>query len=642
VELAKIYMVWRSPGLFQPGDAECDLIANVMAGGKTSRLYKSLVYEKQVAQEVNAYQDSKELNGEFTVEVTARPGQDLDALEAMIDAEIRSLASKGVSPEELNLALTSFETKFVRGMERIGGFGGKADQLNGYNVRLGSPDYFRQDLARYRAATVQGLQQVAARGLDLDNRVILRVVPQGTLAAGEAPADLATMPGSSGPVSFQAPEIQTATLSNGLKVYLVERHSVPIVEVDLQVLSGWSSDPAGKPGAASLTAALLDEGTAKRDAMNIATRKQELGARLTTGSGFDGSHANLNVLKRDLDAGLELLGDVVLNPTFPPEELERQRKIYLGRIQEEMSDPASLAFRATQQRIYGVGHPYAQPWTGTGTAASIQALTRDDLVRFHRDYYRPNNAAALVVGDITLAEATAKLEKALGGWKPGEVAPAPVTPPNPSTTARVLIVDRPNAQQSYIVAAQLGMPRRDPDCLPFEVMNTVLGSYFSARINMNLREDKGYTYGAFSFPVNLRDGGYFVCTAPVQTNFTREAIAELRKEIVGIGADRPATEAELQVAKRRLVQGFPQGFESIDGIAGQLSDLVTHGVPLDEWKSRLGRIQSLDTAAIGRIAQKDLRPNDLVFVIVGDRAVIEEGIRGLDLGQVEIVEASSL
>jgi zinc protease len=642
VELPKIYMVWRSPGAFQPGDADLDLASQVLAGGKTSRLYKSLVYEKQVAQDVNAYQYSKELNGEFTVEVTARAGQDLDQLEAMIDAELRTLATKGATQQELDLARTDYETNFVRRLERIGGFGGKADLLNSYNVRAGEPDYFRQDLQRYRVATVRSVREAAATYLDLGNRVILRVVPQGTLTAGEAPADLAKMPESSGPVSFRAPQIQTATLSNGLKVYLVERHGLPIVQVDLNILSGGSADPAGKPGAASLTAALLDEGTTTRNAMQISTRTQELGARLTTGSSFDASSASLNILKRDLDAGLELLSDVVVHPTFPSEELERQRKIYLGRIQEEMSDPSSLAFRAMQRRIFGAGHPYAQPFSGNGTAASIQALTRDDLVRFHQAYYVPNNAAALVAGDITLAEATARLEKALGGWKRGEVTALSVPAPKPSSTARVLIVDRPGAQQSYVVAAHLGMPRRDPECLPFEVMNTILGSYFSARVNMNLREDKGYTYGAYTFPINLRDGGVFACTAPVHTKFTKESVVELLKELRGIGSDRPATETELATAKKRLIQGYPQEFETIRGIEGQLAEVVVYSLPLDEWTTRMGRIEAIDAAAVQQAAKKDVRPDDLVFVIVGDRAVIEEGIKSLDLGQIEVVDAAAL
>jgi zinc protease len=642
VELPKIYMVWRSPANLKPGDAEMDILGNILAGSKTSRLYKSLVYEKQVAQDVGAGQVSKEAAGEFTIEVTARPGQSLDALEACIDQEVRNLVANGVTDEEIAFAKASYENAFVHRLERIGGFGGKADLLNAYNVWTGEPDYFRRDLQRYRDAGKRSVQQAAREVLDLNRRVILRIVPQGTLTAGEAPAELAQMPGSAGAVRFEAPGIETTTLSNGMKLYLVERHSVPVVEVDLCVMSGWSADPDGKPGTAAMTAALLDEGNDRHSALEISKRKQELGGSLYTSSGFDASFANLNVLKTRLDAGLDLLSEIVLRPTFPAAEVERERQIRLGAVQEELAEPSSLAFRAMQERLFGPGHPYAQPITGNGTTASIRSLTREDLVHFHAANYHPNNTSAIVVGDITMAEATAKLERVFASWKPAETAARSVPAGHPSSAARVVLIDRPGAQQSFIIAAQDGMPRRSPDHLPFEVMNTVLGSYFSARLNMNLREDKGYTYGSYSFPIEMREGGLFVCTAPVHTKYTKETLIEILKEMRAIGADRPPTAEELDTARRRLVQGYPQNFEVIGRIAGELSDLVVNGLPLDEWQTRIPRIEAIDSAEIQRIARKDVRPDDIVFVIVGDRAVIEDEIRSLNLGPIEIKDGSGI
>ncbi|MGD8396747.1 MAG: pitrilysin family protein [Candidatus Eiseniibacteriota bacterium] len=642
IELPRLYMVWPTPGWYEPGDAEADLLVHILAGGKQSRLYRSLVYEQQIAQDVDASQDSRELCGVFYLQATARAGHTLGELEAAIDTELRQLLAEGVSRDELALAQTGLETDTIRSLQFIGGFGGKADRLNRYAVLAGDPDYLDEDLARYRDATPELVTEHARQLLDLDRRVIMHFEPHGTLTAADETVDRTVQPAGAGPVRFEPPAIQTAALDNGLRIFVVEKHELPLVQVTLVLGSGWAADPVDRPGTAALTAAMLDEGAGGRSALDIATEARRLGARFGSGSFFDGTFVNLNVLRRHLDTGLELLHDVALEPDFPPDELERQRALQLGRIQQERSQPWAVARRVFQRRIFGEGHPYAQPMTGSGTTASVEALARQDLVAFHASHFLPNNASVIVVGDITLDEARHRLASTFGGWRRGELPSRPVPPPGPTDSARILIVDRPGAAQSYVLAGQVGMPENDPDRLAFDLMNTTLGSHFGARINMNLREDKGYTYGAYSFPVSMREGGMFLCTAPVQVEFTRETVVELQRELEEIGGTRPVSAEELDSSRSRLLQGFPQQFETLGDIANQLVDLVLYDLPLDDWQTYAGRLEGYDLETVRAMARRHVHPDQLVYIIVGDRATIEPELRELGLGDVEVVDALSI
>ncbi len=642
VELARVYYKWPTPALFQPGDAELDILSNILTAGKTSRLYKRLVYEMQVAQDVAAYQASHEICGVYTVQVTAREGQDLTELEGVIDAELRRLMEDGVSREELDLAQTAIETDFVRRLQRVGAFYGKADLLNSYNVMAGDPGYIDEDLARYRNATREGVCDVARRYLDLERRLILHVVPQGTLVASDVAIDRGVQPEGSGEAAFVPPPIQTATLSNGLKLYLVEKHGLPLVQIDLYIKSGWAADPTGRLGTAALTAALLDEGTRSRDALEITTAAARLGADLHTGSTFNRSYVTLNVLKRHLDGGLDLVRDLVLNPAFPEEEFERQRQIYLGRVQQESVQPEAAALKAFQRRLYGKEHPYAQPVSGSGTKASLTVLEPGDLVAFHRDYYLPNNAAVVVVGDVTLREAQEKLDKAFGEWKGKPVIDREIPEPNPETTARVCIIDRPGAEQSVIIAGHPCISRAHPDYVAFEVMNNVLGGHFGARINMNLREEKGYTYGAYTTLRSMGEDGLFYSTAPVHSEYTKEAVQEILKEIEGIKEGRPASEEELVNSRNRLALGFPQQFETYDGIAYRVGVIYSYDLPPDEWQQYMNRVRQTRRSDVERIIRDHLHPDALIFVVLGDREKIEPGIRELGLGELVIMDAADL
>ena len=641
VELPRLIVAWHTPALYAPDDAELGLLASVLTGGKTSRLYQALVYEQQIAQDVSAWQSSREIGSVFQVEVTAKAGVELAQLERAVDAELRRLFEKGIAGDELARAQTGFEVRFIRRLESVGGFGGRADLLNGYNVRTGNPGFLAQDLGRYRAATPAGVTAAARRHLDLGRRAVLHIVPHGKPAAADLAVDRAAMPAAGKQRDFTPPPIRTAELPGGLKLYLVEKHELPLVQVNLVVRCGWAVDPADRPGTASLTADLLDEGTRSRDALAISDRARDLGAQLGSYSSFDGSYVSLGVLKRNLDAGLALLGDVVMNPTFPAAELERLRSQYLGRIRQETVEPELTATKVFQKLMFGEGHPYAQPFSGTGTHASVEAITREDLVRIHETYYRPGNAAVVVAGDITLDEAVAAVTRALRGWEPRPVPAVVVPPARPRQGARICIVDRPGAQQSVILLGQAGLKRNDPDVLPLNVFNMPLGGQFMSRINMNLREDKGYTYGARTTSMSMAGGGVFLANAPVQTQYTKESVAELLKELREVRGERPLAAAELAAGKNQLIKSFPQRFQTIQGIAGQLGELVLYDLPLDDWTTYRSRVDAVGAEEAARMAREHLDPDAMRLVIVGDRAVIEPGLRELGLGDIEVVDADA-
>ncbi len=638
VTLPRLYMQWHTPAHYTPGDAEFDLLANILGSGKTSRLYKELVYERQIAQDVSVSQNSNELCSVFNVEVTAKAGVALEEVEAGVDEVLAHLLKKGITKKELEQAKSAWAARFVRSLQKVGGFGGLADRFNSYNTHLGYPNKLEWDMSRYSDATLAGVMEYARRYIDLDRRAILHIVPQGELSHSDQAADRSKLPDPAPESGFTPPEIQRAALDNGLEILLVEDHSLPLVQANIVLKSGWAADPTDRPGAGALTAELLDEGTKSRNALQIADEAKRLGAVFRTSSNADGSFIRLNVLKDQLNGGLGLMADVLLNPTFPEDELERQRKIYLGRIQQEARQPFPSAFKAYLRHLYGPDHPYGQPYTGSGTEESINAITRDDLVAYYRANYHPNNAAIVIAGDITLAEAKEKLSKAFKEWRPGEVAAGEVPAPEPLESTRIAIVDKPGAPQSVIVLGHLGVRRSDPDHDAIEVVNTALGGNAIARLFMNLREDKGYTYGAYSFFQNRREVGAFIAYAQVQTEVTKESVREFIKEFKDILGPRPITAEELTSSKDALIKSFPRRFQTFNGIAGQLGNIVTFSLPDDEWKTYTGKIAAIDGATATKAAKDHLQPDKMLIVIVDDYEKIEPGLKELNLGEIELIE----
>jgi zinc protease len=639
VPLPRAYFAWHVPGKFQAGEADLEVAARILAQGKTSRLYKTLVYDKQIAQDVSAFVDDRELSSLLRVQVTAKAGHTLDEIVPIVMQEIEAIRAKPVSATEVERARTAILSQMVRGLERVGGFGGRSDRLAMYNTYANDPDYLARDFARYHAVTPASVHGTVKRWLH-QGYCEMRVTPYPELAAANEASgfDRAKAPDVGNPVAFTSPQLQRHKLSNGLQIVLAESHKVPAVQMNLLVKGGWSADTRDKMGVASFMSRMQDEGTKKRTALEISEQAQLLGANLNTNSNVDNCLANLNALSARLAPSIDLWSDVVLNPAFPSEEIERQRAQVLGQIAQEKKQPVQMGIRILPGLLYGDNHPYGQPLTGSGTENSVKAIQREDLVKYHETWFRPNNATLVIVGDTKMDQIVPLLEKALGTWKPADVPQiAMPTRPNPTRTT-VYLIDKPGAAQSVLLAGHLMPPKGDPDDVQFEVMNGVLGSNFASRINMNLREDKGYSYGAYLFPLEAKGQGMSLAFAQVRTDVTKESISELMKELRDIRGKRPPTDDEMTLSKNSLVLSLPGQYETMNGIANKINDIVTYGLPEDYHAKYPERVRATSTKNVVDVANKRVLPENLAFVVVGDRAVIEDGVKSLGLGPIEYLD----
>ncbi len=637
VPQSRVYLTFPAAAYFQPDQAELDLASSVLADGKTSRLYKSLVYEKQLCSDVNTFNFALESAGAFFVIATARPGKTLAEIETAVDAEIRKLATEGPTAGEIEAAKAKRELEFVNGLQRIGGFGGKADIINTYNTFLGSPDLFGADLARFRKVTPADVKAATARYLDTQKRLVVSYEPEASGRADAQEFDRTKPPAFGERAAFAPPVPKTKTLANGLTVVVVERHELPSVSAALVTKTGSAADPVGKPGLAWMTAEMLDEGTTSRSALQLSAELDRLGSTLGTSGGTESSTVSIGSLTRNLDATVSLMADVALHPSFPAEELERQRQQRLDSILQESQNPAAAAGLTFPKLLYGADHPYGHP-TG-GTKASIEALTAPELKAFHETNYRPGSSALIFVGDVTLDQAVALAEKQFGSWAKGTAAK--VTLPDVKGPAEnvVYLMDRQDAPQSQIRIGALGLARTSEDYYAVEVMNTILGGAFASRLNLNLREDKGYSYGAFNGFTFRTLGGYWASSAGVKSEVTKESLVEFTKELRGIAGERPVTADEMAQAKSNLIRGYAQRFEADGQVAGEIGTAWVYGLPLETLGKYESMIDAVTPEQVAAVAKKYIDPARTVILIVGDRAKIEQPVRSLNLGRVVLLGA---
>ena len=419
---------------------------------------------------------------------------------------------------------------------------------------------------------------------------------------------------------FKPPVVQKRTLSNGLPVWIVESHKVPIAHVSLVIRAGASADPKQKPGVASLTAAMLDEGAGKRDALGIADAVDFLGAELTTASTYDASYVDLHVPVARLSEGLAVMADLVRRPTFPERELQRLRDELLTSFIQTADDPASLIHIAFPRLVYGSAHRYGT--STAGTPASVKGLTVADLRQFHARHYVPSASLLIVTGDLKPADVVARLESAFGTWKGTTAASAPLGDAPQLTARQMYLIDKPGAEQSQIRLGWIGVPRSTPDFFALRVLNTILGGAFTSRLNMNLREQHGYAYGASSAFEMRRAAGPFYATAGVQTDKTWEALQEFFKELEGIRKPIPAD--EIEKAKNYLTLQLPAGFETTRSTAASLANLFVFGLPDDYYATYTARVRGVSAADLQSVAERYIQPDKFAVVIVGDRTEIEK------------------
>ena len=638
VPQTRLYKVWNVP---QWGSADGDyltLAASVLSTGKSSRLYKRLVYDEQTATDVDASLDLREIGGLFVVEAGVRPGTDPTKVEKALDEELARFLAAGPTAAELDRAKSLVRAGFIRGVERIGGFGGKSDVLARGEVYAGRPDFYKVQQQRVAVAAPAQIKAAAARWLS-DGDYTLEVQPFPAYTVAPSGVDRSRLPEPGAPSEAEFPALERDTLSNGLKLVLAERRSIPQVMFDLVLDAGYASDQFAQPGTASLAMSMLDEGTATRSALQISDRLAELGAELGASSRLDVSSVSLSALTERLDPSLELYADVILHPAFRQADFERLKKQRLVQIQREKADPVGVALRVFPRLIYGEGHAYANPWTGSGTEASVQKITRQDLVSFHETWFKPNHATLVVVGATSMARIKPKLERLFAGWRPGSVPKKNIAAVPPQPKPEVYLLDRPGALQTVLIAGNVAPPKANPEEPAIETMNAVLGSDFGSRLTMNLREDKHWSYGAFSFIRDARGPRPFIAYAPVQTDKTRESILELQQELRGIVGARPVEPDELARAKASLTLTLPGSWETMAAVAGSIEEIVAFGLSDRYFDTYSDKVRAQTPASVTAAAREAVQPGHLVWVMVGDRAKIEPAVRSLNLGEIHLVDA---
>ena len=638
VPQARLYRVWNVPQTGSPDETLLDLAAQVLGAGKTSRLYKRLVYKDQIATEVEVLDSNYEIGGQFMMILTAKPGEDLRKVEKAADEELQMFLKNGPTEQELQVAKTQIFGSRIRQVERIGGFEGKSDILAACQTFQGKPDCYKDYLKRVQQATTASVKKAADDWLS-DGDYNLEVHPYELESKGGEKLDRSHPPAPGDSGSLRLPPMQKTTLSNGLKVVVAERHTAPVVNFTLLIDSGFSSDNASLPGVASFAQRMLDEGTPTRDSLKIAEELESLSARFGADADLDFAKVRLNALKLNMDQALEIYSDLILHPSFPEKEFKRVQKERLAEIQNEKVEPESMGDRVVPALLYGKGHPYGVPFTGTGTEESVSRMTREDLVRFHSTWYKPNNATLLVVGDTTLNEIKPRLEKLFSSWQAGEVPKRPVPRVDQPRQDEVYLVDRPGSGQSMIFAAQFAPPPNDPEAVPIQVMNGVFGGGFSARINMDIREDKHWSYGAGAFLAPARGQRPYFVSAPVQTDKTKDALAELIKLYRDIVGPVPITEAELKEAKDYLILRLPGTFETVQQLSGAYSNIIEYNLPENYYDTYTAKVASLNAAEANALAQRVILPDHLIWVVVGDMSKVEAGIRELNIGEVHKIDA---
>jgi zinc protease len=640
VPQARAYYVYNVPPYGAVTTERLRIATRLLGTGKNSRLYKRLVYEDQLATDVFAYLSDGEIGSQVMIGADARKGVSLDKVEKAIEEEVAKLAKEGPTDAELARVKMSYFADTISGLEKVGGFGGKSDRLARGEVFLNDAGAFEKLLDVQRETTTEQVRDATKTWLD-EGVFVLRVLPNPNYKAANktSAADRTKVPDAGKAPTLDLPKLQRTTLSNGVEVVLAERHDVPIVRMRLMAEGGFSTDSKGKLGAATLTMDVLDEGTENHSSLELAAELERLGAELSSGARLEESHVSMNTLSTTLDPALDLFADVVLRPALADAEIERRRKQLLASIEQEQARPFNKALRLLGPLVYGEAHQYGIPLTGSGTTASVESLTRDDLVAYHKNALRPDKTTILVVGDTTLDTIKPALEERFGTWtsdgaasatRGGKVAQ--------NDKARVILIDKPGAEQSLIVAGNTFAERDQIDQLAVEAMNAAIGGVFSSRLNMNLREDKHWSYGARSLIYETKGKQLFASYANVQSDKTSESMTEIKNELDAYLGDKPITAAELEKTKQNKTRKLPGQNETTGRLLGSIADMIKFELPDDYWDTFTERMNALTVEATREAAKKAITPETLTWIVIGDLDQIEQKVRALEFGEVVVMD----
>ncbi|HWQ27611.1 MAG TPA: pitrilysin family protein, partial [Dehalococcoidia bacterium] len=625
VQLPRITFAYHSASFLAEGDAELDLLAAVLAQGKSSRLYKRLILDERLASDVSAAQSSALLQSVFRIDVTASPGADLDRIEAVVDEELARLLKDGVSDEELGQRKGPIELAKASQLQSLLA---RADQLNAYEFYWSDPDGFERDLNRYRGATPESVMRWARRTLTQDSRAIVRVLPQ----EGQRPPS----PRDARPADFPAGDFsptppQTFTLSGGLRVLLWHRPQAPIVSMRVLFAPGAPIDTPQAPGLSTLAAQMLTEGAGPYSAEQFSDAVQAAGAAIAARADYESASADLTVISRNFPRGAELLRLALREASFRPEDWERVKRLHLDELRRQDDEPNIVASRVAQRLLFGDASPFAYPLAGTRAAVESFDLA---AVRAHAAWlFSPAHATVLVAGDVTPEQVRAALEPLASGWTPPGAKrspPALPTDPTRAATLRVALVHRPRAVQTVIRFLAPGIRAADPARVPGNALGTILGGTFTSRLNANLREDKGYTYGARASFRMFPSTGFFVASSAVRADVTGASLKEFMKEFNRLRAG-DVTADELGKARESIRTDVIQDFEQNAGLISAAARLLEARLPWDTVAGDLAALNALTPESLNARAKETFPIEQGVLVLVGDRDAILPQLKDLDL-----------
>ena len=639
VPQTRIYKVWNVP---EDGTAEAqalDLASSTLAGSKNSPLYQELVYKKGLATGVSAFYYGREIAGLFIISATVAPGQDVNEVENVIDATLQKYLKTGPNSKLLKNTKTSTIAGLTNGLQRIGGFGGKSDILATYQTLYGDAGAFKKILAMYLDTSASDVKKAANKWLSSGDYV-LTIVPTAKTSVVKSLVDRSKgIPYPTEKLSYSFPTIQSAILENGTKLVLAERNDLPLVQLEIVFNNGYAIESDNELGLVNFTMSMVDEGTDKYNSLEFAEMQESLGSGIGFGSSIDTTYASMSSLKVNLEKTLDLFKEGLLNPTFPQVELDKVKKRWLAGIDQELNSPASMANREIRTLVYGSGHPYAKS-SSSGIKSTVENFTREDLQGMYAKLTNPNDATFIVTGDISLADATELLNKKFSNWKSPDKAIVQVDlfNVNHQASPRVFLIDKPGAIQSYILAAQLLPPTNSDDDILIDYMNYAIAGSFTSRLNMNLREDKSWSYGVRTSTGYSQGQRLMRMTAPVQTDKTAPAIIEILREYNEYINSSPINEEELSKIKNARTLRLPGQYETLGALLGGIEDIVKYNRDFDYLDTIADKRNSIKLEDVQSATTKYLDTNKWTWVIVGDLNEIENPVRDLNIGPVKIIE----
>ena len=638
VPQTRIYKVWNVPEDGTPEAQALDLAASTLAGSKNSPLYQELVYKTGLATSASAFYYGREIAGLFIISATVAPNQDAAKVESIIDSTLEKFLKTGPNAKLLKNTKTSTIAGLTNGLQRIGGFGGKSDILATYQTLYGDAGAFRNILEMYLDTSAKEVKQAANKWLSSGDYV-LSIVPAAKTSVVKSKVDRTKgIPYPTEKLSYSFPKIQSTVLDNGSKLVLAERNDLPLVQLEIVFNNGYAVESNDELGLVNFTMSMVDEGTKKYNSLEFAEMQESLGSGIGFGSSIDTTYASMSSLKVNLEQTLDLFKEGLLNPTFPQVELDKVKKRWLAGIDQELNSPASMANREIRTLVYGSGHPYAKA-SSSGIKSTVEAFKREDLIDMYSKLTNPNDATFIITGDISLDEATQLLNNKFTDWTSLNETSAKVDLFNVEDQAspRVFLIDKPGAIQSYILAAQLLPPTNSDDDILIDYMNYAIAGSFTSRLNMNLREDKSWSYGARASTGYSKGQRLMKMTAPVQTDKTAPAILEILREYDEYLNGAPVNAEELSKIKKARTLRLPGQYETLSALLSGIEDIVKYDRDYDYLDTIADKRNSIKLEDVQSTSTKYLNTNKWTWVIVGDLKEIEGPIRELGIGTVEII-----